>query len=102
MDEAKKPGADPCPEKKGGIDFFPREISLFARLSSWIAAPVILGAFLGEWLDQKFGTSPRLFYVSVAAAFLASMLGLAREVMRWLKNQKNKDNDQTPSKGRKS
>jgi F0F1-type ATP synthase assembly protein I len=55
---------------------------MFAKLSGWIALPVIAGAFLGKWLDKKYGTEPWLFLGSVGAAFLISMVGLVVEAKR--------------------
>ncbi len=49
------------------------------KLSGWIAAPVIIAVFLGEWLDKKYGTEPWLFLASVGVAFVISMAGLVVE-----------------------
>ena len=51
-------------------------LKVTARLASWIAFPVILGTFLGQWLDKKFGTEPWLFLGTIGLAFIISMYGL--------------------------
>jgi len=51
-------------------------LKVTARLASWIAFPVILGTFLGQWLDKKFGTEPWLFLGTIGFAFIISMYGL--------------------------
>ncbi|MCX6740221.1 MAG: AtpZ/AtpI family protein [Candidatus Parcubacteria bacterium] len=71
-------------------------IMLFTQLSGWIGIPVILGVFLGRWLDQKYNTEPWLFLITVGVAFAISMIGIVKEAtsaMRKIeqdtKNQKN-------------
>jgi len=34
-----------------------------------IAVPAVVAAFLGIWLDRKFGTTPWLMFIGLAAAF---------------------------------
>ena len=54
-------------------------LMMSAKLSGWIALPVLLGVFIGKWLDRKYGTEPWLFLATVGAAFLISMAGLVIE-----------------------
>jgi len=54
-------------------------VILSMQLSGWIGIPVILGVFLGKWLDQKYGTEPWLFLITVGAAFVISMIGIVKE-----------------------
>ncbi len=58
---------------------------LFGKLSGWIAVPVILAVYLGEWLDQKYGTGPWLFLTSVVVAFGISSYGIIRDSLREMK-----------------
>ena len=53
-------------------------LMMFARLTGWIAVPVIIGAFLGKWLDKKNDSEPWLFLISVGMAFFISMIGVIR------------------------
>lgn len=53
-------------------------LALFARLSSWIVAPVIIAIFIGRYMDSKFNTAPWLFLFSVAIAFTVSMVMIVR------------------------
>ncbi|MCK4540187.1 AtpZ/AtpI family protein [Candidatus Parcubacteria bacterium] len=53
---------------------------LFAKFSVWIVVPVIAGALIGKWLDNRYGTDPWLFLAAVGFAFLISMFGLIRSV----------------------
>jgi hypothetical protein len=58
---------------------------LFAKLSGWIAGPVILAVFVGKWLDRKYSTEPWLFLLSVGIAFFASSYGIVRDSLREMK-----------------
>jgi len=57
----------------------------FARLSSWIIAPVIIGLIIGRWLDRKFSTEPWLFLATTGLAFIISMYGLIKETIKQYK-----------------
>lgn len=58
---------------------------LFGKLSGWIAGPVIIAVFLGKWLDQKYGTKPWLFLITVGAAFVLSSFGIVKDAMKEMK-----------------
>lgn len=54
-------------------------VAMFTRLSAWIAVPVVIGIFVGKWLDKKYNTEPWLFLATVGLMFLVSMFGLIKE-----------------------
>lgn len=56
--------------------FWQPQLQLVAKLASWVAFPVIIGAWLGQWLDKKYDTEPWLFLITVGFSFLISMFGL--------------------------
>ncbi len=60
-------------------------LKVMAKLSGWIAFPVIIATFLGKWLDKKFGTEPWLFLGTVGLAFLVSMYGLIINALKEFK-----------------
>ncbi len=60
-------------------------LKVMAKLSSWIAFPVILGTFLGQWLDKRFNTEPWLFLATIGFAFLISMYGLITHALQEFK-----------------
>lgn len=60
----------------GGKYLFGPFLFMFAKMSGWIAFPVLSAIILGRWLDRKYGTEPWLFLLCVGAAFLISMIGL--------------------------
>lgn len=51
-------------------------LKVMANISGWIAFPVIIGLFLGQWLDKKFGTAPWLLLGTLAFSFVVSMFGM--------------------------
>lgn len=53
-------------------------LAMFARLSGWILAPLIIGLIIGKWLDRRYGTAPWLFLSATLAAFIISMIGLVK------------------------
>lgn len=42
-----------------------RQISLLAAVPALLLAAPLVGFFLGQWLDEKFGTDPYLMTVGV-------------------------------------
>jgi len=52
---------------------------LFARLSGWIAGPIIAAVFVGKWLDKRYHSAPWLFLAAVGVAFIISSIGIVRE-----------------------
>jgi len=71
---------------------------IFLRMSTWIVIPVVVAAFIGKWIDQKYGTDPWILLVCVGASFLISMVGIVRIASREYKiieseeEQKKKNN----------
>lgn len=83
------------PERNmSNIQWWQPALSLFVRLSSWIAFPVVTAVFLGNWLDKKYGSEPFGLIAVVGIAFIFSMIGLVyetgKEYQEILKNEKIK------------
>ena len=66
-------------------DFFGLALKTTVNVSSWIAFPVIIGMFLGQWLDRKFDTSPWLFLGTIAVCFFVSIFGLLQMAFKEFK-----------------
>lgn len=68
---------------------------LFMRLSVWIVIPVLMGVFIGKWLDKKYNSEPWFFIGTVGAAFIISMFALIvitiKEYKKIGNELKNKD-----------
>lgn len=54
---------------------------LFGRLSGWIGGPIIFALFFGKWLDNKYGTEPKLFLLCIGIAFFVSTVGIVKDAM---------------------
>jgi F0F1-type ATP synthase assembly protein I len=76
MDENKEK------DKEKPEAWYAEALSLFSRLSIWIAVPVILATFLGKWLDRRYESEPWLLLLCVGISFVFSMGALMREVAR--------------------
>lgn len=53
-------------------------LSVFLRMSYWISAPVLVGIFLGRWLDRRYDSEPWLFLLCTGLSFVFSMVGLIK------------------------
>jgi F0F1-type ATP synthase assembly protein I len=60
-------------------------MQMFLRVSGWIALPLIISLFLGQWLDQKFSTAPWLLIVCSGIAFMFSMYGIVSNAKKEFK-----------------
>ena len=54
---------------------------VFAKISAWIGAPIIIALYLGKWLDSKYRSEPKFLLITVGAAFIISMIGLTKEAV---------------------
>ncbi len=60
-------------------------LRIAARLTGWVGFPVVIGVFLGKWLDKKFNTEPWLFLATIGFCFLVSMYGLIVNALKEFK-----------------
>ncbi|MFA6994925.1 MAG: AtpZ/AtpI family protein [Patescibacteria group bacterium] len=60
-------------------------LKVMANVSAWIAFPVIIGLYLGKWLDKKLGTDPWLFLLTIALCFAVSIYGLTVNALKEFK-----------------
>mgnify|MGYP003457137318 CR=1 FL=1 len=54
-------------------------LMLFAKISGWIAFPVLMALLVGRWLDERFETTNIFFLGLTAIAFIVSLVGMVRE-----------------------
>lgn len=78
-------------ENNPKIPWWQPGVVLFARMSSWIVGPVIIGVVVGKWLDNKYNTAPKLFLLSVGIMFLISIFGIIRDAYKELRRIKEKE-----------
>ncbi|MFA5184833.1 MAG: AtpZ/AtpI family protein [Patescibacteria group bacterium] len=70
-------------------------LRIMANISGWIAFPVIIGLYLGKWLDQKFGTDPWLFLATIMVFFFISMYGLVTSTLKEAKRSERDARQET-------
>jgi len=74
-----------------------KALEMFARLSSWIVFPVLIGALIGNWLDKKYNGHNFIFLGVIGLSFVISMLGLVKNASREYKKidgeNKNKEEE---------
>lgn len=88
------------PEDKGPrkAAWWQPALMIFLKMSGWIVFPVIFGFFLGDWLENKWGSEtslPWIFLGVIAVAFLTSIYGLARTARREYEKMNNNNNNNT-------
>ena len=66
---------------------------IFARMSGWVAGPIIIGLFVGKGLDSKFGTTPMIFIATITLSFLCSTFGIVLEAKRYMKDIEKEINE---------
>lgn len=81
--------------KKDDQAWWQPAIALFLRFSAWIAFPVIIGAYLGKWLDNRYNSAPWGFIAVVGMSFVISMIGLvinaSKEYSKIIKDESKKE-----------
>ena len=68
-------------EKKNQAVWWQPAVMMVAKLSGWIAAPIIIALYLGKWLDKKYDSAPWLLLACIGLAFVVSMVGLIKETI---------------------
>lgn len=62
---------------------------IFAKVSVWIAVPVVAALFIGKALDREFGTKPWLFLGTMAVAFGVTVFGIYKTTLKEMKKIEN-------------
>lgn len=65
---------------------------IFAKVSAYIAIPVILASYAGKYLDQKYDTGNLIFLCSVGIAFLLTIFLIWRELKIYKKKIEKEEN----------
>ena len=53
---------------------------IFAKVSAYIAIPIIVASFLGNILDKKYSTGNLFFYILIVFAFFSTIYLIWKEV----------------------
>lgn len=51
-------------------------LQMFVKLSGWVLVPLIAGYTIGRFLDNKYQSEPRWFFISIGIAFIFSTIGI--------------------------
>ena len=70
-----------------------RELVVLSGLGIEVGAAVGIGAGLGYWLDQRFGTHPWLLLLFTGFGIVAGVKAVLREVRRLQAEQFNQNED---------
>ncbi len=68
---------------------------VFTRISAWIIGPVLVSAFIGRYLDTKFGTTPWILGVGLAISFTISMIMIVKIAKKYDTEILHENNDDT-------
>lgn len=63
-------------------------LGLYGAVGFQFAASVVIGLLLGNYLDQKWGTTPILFLVGLTLGFFGGLYNLVK-VLQWNRNRNN-------------
>lgn len=61
-------------------------LAFFAKISAWVAVPIIGALFLGRYLDSRFQTKPWIFLGLTGIAFIISLIGILKESREYLRD----------------
>jgi F0F1-type ATP synthase assembly protein I len=64
---------------------------IFTKVSAWIVVPVLISAFIGNYLDKKFDSAPWILGFALAVSFTVSMVAIVKIVTKYSKEQDKKD-----------
>ena len=67
-------------------------VIIFAKVSRYIAFPIILASYIGKYLDQKYNTNNLIFFILIATAFLSTIYLIWREMKIYKKKIDKEEN----------
>ena len=79
-----------------------KPLMLFSEMSAWIAFPVIIAVFLGQWLDERYQTKPWLFLLTVLISFCISIFGIIKSAIQSINQIENINSDNKKIKEKKN
>lgn len=56
---------------------------IFGDFGVSIAAPAVLGALLGQWLDARYGTEPRYLIIVLMLTFILTAMSIRKKAKRY-------------------
>ena len=81
----------PADKEKNNIAWWQPAVAIFVRFSGWILAPLVVGLFLGNWLDKKFNTGSMWLLISAGISFVVSIGGLVVAAKKEFEKMEKRD-----------
>ncbi|MDD5040125.1 MAG: AtpZ/AtpI family protein [Patescibacteria group bacterium] len=60
-------------------------LTVFAEVTGWIAAPILVALFLGRYLDEKNNSEPWFYLGLTGIAFVISSIGIATVAIKYIR-----------------
>ena len=76
--------------KKNDKSWLKPVLFFYAKTTSWIIFPLLIGVFGGQYVSKSVG-SQVIFFVLVILGFLITCLGIYREIKNYKKSLDNSD-----------
>jgi F0F1-type ATP synthase assembly protein I len=70
---------------KQNAPFWQPAVEIFAQVTGWIAAPILIALFAGKALDNRYGAKPWIFLGATALAFAISCYGIVSITVKYTK-----------------
>lgn len=64
-------------------------LTVFAQVTGWIAAPIILSLYLGKYLDGRYDSYPWFFLGTTGLALVISCVGIVRIAKQYMSQIEN-------------
>ncbi len=75
-------------EKKSSLESGLEALTLLSQLGLSLAIPILLGAFVGHWVDGKLGTGMLFFTILICLGIAGGFVGAYRQIMLVTKKKK--------------
>ena len=64
-------------------------ITVFANTSIWIVVPILVALFLGKYLDSKYDSGHKYFFILIVISFLITVFGLVKILRKYMNKMKD-------------
>ena len=64
-------------------------IYVFANTSAWIVVPILVALFLGKYLDNKYESGHKYFFILMVIAFLITIFGIMKILRKYMNKMKD-------------
>lgn len=60
-------------------------MEVFAQITGWMVAPIVIALFAGKWLDRKYHSEPWIFLGLTFVAFFISITGIVLITVKYIR-----------------